>query len=285
MEPEEDQIEDGLEEVDEIVEPEKADKTADKDGDKPADKTADKPAVDPEIKRLQKENKALQGRVREADSAAGFWKGKADTAPAKPADKPAADNLDELDLVDIITTKGAKGLAEVMTRLGYAKRSDIELQISSTRNQISAEAAVLAKYPDLADSNSPLFEKTAEIFNQLRQDPHMAESDNLMLIAARTAAAELGLSNDNTRGQRRAAPKADEDEDERSERIARQSGDRGRRPAGQDRAEELSPLQKRMVQKFRDAGAEITEEGYKKRAMGGVRMGGVPTHRARREAA
>jgi hypothetical protein len=283
-----------LEEVDSIAEP------AAEHVETPAEKAAADAAkvVDPgEFKRVQRELKETRAREKESAASARYWADQARNAPAKPAEKPApvADNLDDVDLVDIITTQGAKGLGSVIERMGYVKRSEVANEIQATRGADRAETAVLAAYPALADNSSPLFAKTAEIWNQLKQDPDMARSPQLMMIAARTAAAELGLKAD-PRGQRQPGrtrepdPDGDDyiqDEDqERSERIARQSGDRGTRPAARGAAAEtLNTMQRNLVAKFKAVGADIDEDRYMRRAQGGVRIGGVPTSRARKEAA
>src|SRR5207253_1683931 len=122
---------------------------------------------------------------------------------------------EEIDLVAEITQHGAKGLEKVLGKLGYAKKAEVAQVINSTRTQITTEAALLANYPELGNDASPLFQKTAEIFNQLKSDPDMARSPKLMEIAARTAAAELKLEAGNGTGRSRRAvsPPIENDEE------------------------------------------------------------------------
>lgn len=285
--------EEGIEEVEEVEELEEdaggagggqkdkgAEGADDKDGKKKPD---EEPPVDrAEFKRVQKELKAERARAKESSDAARYWSEQAKQGARKAEAKPEPDEIEEIDVVNELTANGAKGLDKVLRTLGYAKQSDVRQEISATRTQISAETAVLSKYPDLADESSPLFAKTAEIYNQLRSDSHMAKSPRLMEIAARTASAELALGAG--RGQRRGQARSDDDEgggretdDDRAARIARQSGDRGRRESRKDsESDELTSLQKRMIQNFQNAGAKITEDGYKKRAQSGtIQMGGI----------
>src|ERR1051325_9790833 len=139
--------------------------------------------------------KVERARAKEADTAARYWNEQAKAGGGKKPEA-APEPEDDIDLVDVITKDGIKGLDRALAKLGYAKQADVKAEIGATRAQISTEAAVLAKYPDLSDNGSPLFKKTAEIFNQLRQDPDMAKSPRLMEIAARTATAELAIRGD-----------------------------------------------------------------------------------------
>lgn len=282
-----------IEEVDEIVEP-AAGTTAKPEGADPDAPSGKGPAVvvDPaEFKRVSKELKAERARAKESEETARYWAERARAQPAQRVEEPEAEKIDDIDLVDIITTRGAEGLREVLSRMGFAKREELIAEVVATRGAERAEEVVLKKYPDLADNSSPLFKKTAEIWNQLKQDPDMARSQNLMMIAARTAAAELGLKAD-ARGGPRRSPEVDEyddyddeDEIEHAERVGRQAGDRGVRPSrGNGQVEELSHMQKTLVRKLQDAGADIDEERYRKRAQAGVRIGGVPSRGARRSA-
>jgi hypothetical protein len=287
------------EEIDGAEEVEIADEgTAEPEG--AADPGEKKPEViDPaEHRRLQAELKAEKAnakteraRAKEADIAARYWNEQAKAGGGRKEPAVEAEPEPDIDLVDVITKDGIKGLDRALAKLGYVKQSDVDSKIGATRAQIASESAVLSKYPDLADNNSPLFAKTAEIYNQLRQDPDMARSSRLMEIAARTASAELAKGGD-TRSKRRGAPEPEDQVDDdfegeespeeaRAARIARQSGDRGRRESRSDNApEELSPLQKRLVQNLRNAGADITEAGYKQRALSGkISRSGTPTQR------
>lgn len=273
-----------LEEVDQVedVEPEAA-----------VDPNAPPPppvVIDPaEHKRAQKDLAAARRQAKESDETARYWAEQARNTPVRqPAPEPEKeDDFSDVDLVDLITTQGAKGLATVIERMGYAKKADVQAEIVATRSGIAAENALMSQYPELADDQSPFFLATAKIYNQLKADPAMANSPNLINYAARTAKAELALRNDGGRGGRRAAPPAEEDdfeeeltpEEQRAARAGRQNGDRGRRDSrgAGPQGDVLSPMQADIVRKFQSVGAPLTEESYRRHAKAGVRMGGVPT--------
>lgn len=263
------------------------------EGDRPAGEKKDDKPVDPELKRVKSELKAERARVREATESAQFWADQARAGKAPVKTDPEPDPLEELgdvDLVNEITENGVKGLDSLLTRLGVARLKDVDQRIVSTRSQITAESALMREYPDLEDDQSPFFKATATIYNSLAQDPHMAKSPKLIATAARLAKAEMA-SRAGGGGRRRpaAATDADEDldddiedqddlevDDERADRVARQAGDRGRARQSRVADENLSDAQKRIVAKFKAVGADISEDGYKKRALSGVRMAGLP---------
>jgi hypothetical protein len=269
--------EDVLEEIDEATEetpePTEAEAAA------AAAEAAKAAIVDPaEFKRVQRELKAERTSRKESDATARYWAEKARSAPEKAQAAEKEDDLSDVDLVEQITTHGAKGLDTVLRRLGYAKTSEVRAEIGSTRAQITSEATLMAQYPELADDQSPLFHATASIYNSLKGDPEFkGAGSKLIAMAARTAKAELKLKGGDGRGNRRGAPVDELDPDDeafeedeetpeqaRAARTARQAGDRGRRATGG--APTLSPGEKAMVAKFKAAGAEITEEGYLRRA-------------------
>lgn len=241
--------------------------------------------VDPliaENKRLQKDAKDARKLAKENDETARYWAEQArhKPAPAAVVEVDPADELGEVDLVDEISTKGVKGLDALLKKLGYAKTNDVANAIGQTRAEITDQASLLTAYPDLGDADSPFFKATAKIFNSLKTDPHMAKSPKLIATAARLAKAEMGNA-----PRRKAAPDPDEDggevldddelDDSHANRVARQSGDRGRGSRRNDDAPVLSALQKKMVAQFAAVGAPVTEENYLKRAMSGsIRMGG-----------
>jgi len=260
-------------------------------GKEPADKKAAE-VIDPlEFRRVQKEVKTLRGRVRESEESAQFWaeQAKAGGGTGKSAAEPDPEPEPDIDLVSEITTNGVKGLETVLARLGYAKRDDIHREIGATRAEITEQSRLLQEYPELGDEQSEFFQETAKVYNQLKTDPIMAKSPKLIAIAARMAKAEMG-----TPARRRAAPAAhapDDDyeddyredpppRDREAERVARQSGDRGRR-SERTEPQVLDAGQKAIVRAFQAAGAPVTEESYAKRANAGIRMGGQAARRSR----
>ena len=237
-----------------------------------------------EIARLQRELKTERRSRSEFQKAAEFWTRQAQSGPAKPAatPEPEAPKV-TVDLVDALTTGDHTAIAKAMREMGFVSKHEVQAEIAATRSQITAESQLLNKYPDLADDQSEFFKLTGTIYNELASDPAMAKSGKLVEVAARMAKGELGGST----SRRTPAPLSDDDPDEdpeedRARRVSRQSGDRGRhstRQGNDGESEVLSAMQKSIVQRLRNAGADITEESYAKRAKAGVRMGGLPTTR------
>jgi hypothetical protein len=245
--------------------------------------------VDPEVKRLQRELKAERRLRAESQQSERYWAEQArNGAPKAEAGDPEPEPEPDIDVVSELSTNGVKGLETVLKKLGYVKAKDVDTRIATTRAEITDQARLFQSYPDLQNEASPLFKATARIYNQLKGDPTLARSPKLIEIAARTAKAELGAMS-----ARRRTPETDlsaelsgdefdedlgddelDEEQERTARVARQAGDRGRR-GQRSEPETLSPEQKRMVAAFASVGAPVTEDGYRKRAQAGIRMGGA----------
>lgn len=260
---------------------------------------AAKPAVvvDPaEFKRVRADLRAERTARRESDETARYWAEQARSAPAKPEAAAPADDFSDVDLVEAITANGVAGLDGVLKRLGYTKRDELLEQVATATRKSSSETQLMREYPELENTESPLFKATAVIYNSLKADPEFkGAGQRLIAIAARTAKAEMALTNDGGRGRQRAGSRSDDhfdddDPDEfpdeqtpeeaRAARADRQAGDRGRRDSRGGGDETLNEDQRRMVENFRRAGADLTEETYRKHAKAGVRMGGVPTRRS-----
>jgi hypothetical protein len=235
---------------------------------KPAAEKA-KPETDSEAKTLREELKRERESRAEAEENARFWHGK---AKSSPAETPKAKETPKLtvDLVDAISSNDPVRIRQAMSELGFVDGSEVDRRVNATATTVRTEEQLYGSYPELRDPKSEFYKATAKHYNELRQDPALANAPSLMVVAARLAKAELATP-----------AKDDEEEDDRAQRVARQSGDRGRRPAsrgsGKDEPEELSGAQRSVIAKFQEAGAALTEEGYTKRAKAGVRMGGTPT--------
>lgn len=250
------------------------------------------------LKAANRELKSTRARLKESDTTAQFWMEQGRRQPAVVAAVPQVDpdaDLDEVDIVTELTEHGFKGLVSRLDKR-YAKPQDVKAEIGSTRLQITQDAKLLRDYPGLDDAESDFFKATAKIYNSLiADDPYMKQSPKTVATAARLAKAEMGTIPIDRGGRRRVAtPDLDDDEDlddldeaeTREERVGRQSGDRGRGKGRTAEVEELSPLQKSIVRKFRAAGADsLTEETYMKRATIGVRLGGRAPQAARTRAA
>lgn len=257
-----------------------------------AEKKAPAPKVDPEVAKLRADLKRESTRRKEAEDGMKFWSEKAAHAAERPAKAAKEADEDEtplsVDLVDAITSGNKKQIKAALKEMGVALRDevdrDIDTKIGNTRAQIAHEAQLYSKYPDLQDESSALFERTKEIYQDLAKDPTMAKSPKLVEAAARIANAELGKPE---KQKAKPAREADPDEDEpeyeedRQERVRSQQGSRGRAAAEKPRDnDELSGMQKSIIEKFRAAGAPLTEDTYRARARKGVQMSGLPGRRA-----
>jgi hypothetical protein len=272
----------GLLEVDEGAPPEKP-ATATPAADEPP------PKKDDEVTLLRRQLKEEQRTRREFQKAAEFWGAQARGAAGKKNDpEPEPEPQITVDLVDAITSGDTKAFTKGLREMGFATEKDVQARISQTRAQISEETKLLAQYPELQDEQSEFFQVTGEIYNSL--DPIVKKSPNAVALAARMARAELGGAEPPRRSKRQPPaedyePDLDDDdvEQDRVRRVSRQSGDRGRAAARREdgEREELNAVQKSIVAKLAAAGAPITEDSYRKRAQAGVRMGGLPTRRAR----
>ncbi len=279
-------------EEEESDEPEKDGDGKDK-ADEGKEKPEEKPKKDPELgalkrqmKNLQKQNRALQRGMRE-------WYERATRTEKK--DEPEED----IDLIDALTNGDKAKIAKGVGKLGFVHKSEVDAAVANLRRELY-EKDLRGKYPFLADEDSPLFDRTAAIYNELKsRDPQLAKSPALIEIAAERAQLERkGRRRDDEdeeeeprrpkakRGSRREDDEEDIDVDndtevERRLRVSAQQGTRGRRntrDTEDPESEELSALQRSIVAKFRQHDDDITEEGYKKRARG-ITLHGLPPAR------
>ncbi len=170
--------------------------------------------------------------------------------------------------------------------MGVAFQGDVKNTVAQARSASDTDAQLLKQYPDLADDKSEFFQVTAEIYNDLARDPHMKKSPRLSALAAELADKRLNGAEPVRRSRRAVEPEDDDDDDldpeeQRISRVRRQASSSGRRStrSADSGGEELDAMQKTIVAKLRAAGADITEDGYRKRAQAGVRMSGIPTRR------
>lgn len=253
------------------------------DGQQPSAPTAKDPVAD-ELKEMRAEMKNLRTRLSETETDARFWREQA-KGGAKPEAEPEEEDIDAgEDLLEVFSSGDAKRVVQSLKKLGFTRQQDVQGMIGSTRQEMTAQAALYGKYPDLQDPNSEFFAETAKIYNELAQDPAFKKSGKTIEVAARMAAAELGTSAPRQKGGRRdEVDEYDERETERVRRVSSQAGERGRprsrsgRDTGDESSNELNAMQRNLIAKFRAAGSSVSEEGYRKRAESGVRMSGLPT--------
>jgi hypothetical protein len=263
------------------------------EGDLPDETKPPAPEADDTQKELRRTLREQRLALKESNEAARYWMEQARTgAGAAAAKTPApADPSTSVDLVEAITNGDGKAITQALRDLGFVRQGDVENVVGASNRARTSDERLYEKYPDLADDQSPFFLAAAAIYQDLaRRDPILKKSGMLGEIAADLAAgrerdeapAKRGAARDS--GDREIDDADPDEEEERVARVRRQAGDRGSRStAGQTRGgdDELDSTQRSIVAKLRAAGAQITEEAYRKRAQAGVRMSGMPTRRPR----
>lgn len=182
--------------------------------------------------------------------------------PEKFTDEFSAEGLKSLVKRGFITEKRAKRLLGDIAERVISERLEalVDGKINKAQRAMLADAEILQKYPDLQKSDSPLAQRTKEIYREIMTEDKSTPKATALKLAARTAAAELK-----------------ETRESREERIARQSGGRdGGRSGGYDGGDDeddLSPVQKRILAGFNaDGGITVSEDAYKRRAKAGVNV-------------
>ena len=232
-----------------------------------AAETAAPPAIDPAA--LQAQIDELKEQVAEQTRTAQFWADKARAASNGNGHAPAAPAAEEEpDVLEAITTGGAKGFDELAAKRGFVRKTEVERMIDAKANQVTREQQLMTEYPDLKNKNSEFFKGTAVRYGQLVTEG-MAQH-----LAMETAARETEL-NFLRSGKMKlpgAEPTKAEKEAERLRRIDAQGGEGGRRrpAAAAEDDEELTAEQKHIADAM-----GISHEAYMKRAKAGVqRIGG-----------
>lgn len=218
----------------------------------------------------------LTEQVAEAQRTAEFWQKK--NAPAAAA--PAAEE-DDTDVLEAITTGGAKGFDALAKKRGFIQRDEVETLINSKAASLTKEQELMTRFPDLKDKKSEFFKTTAGYYGDL------VRAGTPQAVAMELAAdkAELDLMRSGKIKPAGAAPTKEEKETARLARIAAQGENGGRRPAATADAEddELNPEQLKVVRSMLVGqpgldGKPMTEaqavERYKARANAGVAIRG-----------
>src|SRR6202042_646503 len=68
----------------------------------------------------------------------------------------------DVDLLDVIGTKGAKGLDEVLKSRGYVSKADVENLIAAKVDQVTREGTAVERFPELKDRESEFFKLTTK---------------------------------------------------------------------------------------------------------------------------
>lgn len=191
-------------------------------------------------------------------------RGKAEASADEDLDDPAT-------FVEALSTKGPKAIAAYLKREGYITKAEAEdlatkssrAAVAVARQSLTQDAELVGAYPELRDEKSELFKLTGEIYRDMvKGDPKMKDSPAALKSAARSAKAELALA------AKDKAPAKNEDDDDaetrRQDRIAAQSGSRGRRSSAtfeEDDEDTMGPETKTLLKAFARYG--VTDENFK----------------------
>jgi hypothetical protein len=218
---------------------------------------------------LERQIADLKAANGEKDRAIEFWQGKATAKPEPAAARTEAAEEDTDDILDVITSKGAKGLEQLLEKKGFVRKADVDATVNAKASELVKERELMETYPDLANKSSDFFKSTALHYGNLVKQG-VSPAAAMEMAAERTELNFLREGKMKTPQQKQDEDKA-EREKERRARAGAQAGDRGvRTPAASEEDEELTAEQKHIARSM-----GITEEAYKERAKKGVSMRGV----------
>lgn len=211
---------------------------------------------------LQAEIATLKEQVAEGQRSAQYWADKAKAStPAKAA---VAEPEDDTDVLEAITTGGAKGFDALAKKRGFIQRDEVETLINNRAASLTKEQELIGRFPDLKNQKSDFFKSTAANYGDLVKSGVPAAK--AMELAAEQS--ELAFIRDGKIKLPGAEPTKAEKEASRLARIAAQGGGERRGPAAAEEDDgELDANQKRIA-----SAMGITEDAYKKRASTGVAM-------------
>ena len=150
-----------------------------------------------------------------------YWHGQAKQGTQTKAE-PAAEEEDKTDLLDLIATKGAKGLKDFMAKSGFVSAADVDARVNERAGQMLRESKLVEEFPDLSDKETPFFKATAKEYNALVK-LGVPKGVAMEQAAKNARLAELETGG----GEGHKAPK--DPEAERLRRVKAQSGDKGRK--------------------------------------------------------
>jgi hypothetical protein len=215
---------------------------------------------------LEQQIKDLTEQSAEHQRTAEFWAQKAKATPAAAA--AAVETEDDPDVLEAITTGGAKGFDALAKKRGFVQKDEVESLINAKATQLTKEQELIGRYPDLKKKDSDFFKSTALHYGALVKD------GTPPAVAMETAAekTELDFMRAGKIKVPGAEPTKEEKETARLARVAAQSGEPGgrRAAAAEPEDDELSPEQKRIADAM-----GVSHEAYLKRAKAGVKMGGT----------
>lgn len=221
------------------------------------------PTVDPAVD-YQRQIDELKEQVAEGQRTAQYWADKA-KAGAPAAAAPAEE---EDDVLEAITTGGAKGFDALAQKRGFIRKDQVEALIDSKASALTKEQELMAEFPDLKNKKSDFFKDTAVAYGNL------VKQGTPPVVAMELAAQQTELAH--MRSGKIKAPgavlTAAEKEATRLRRVnAQASAGSGARPAAAAEEDEgLTPEQIRVADAM-----GVSHEAYAKRAKAGVKMRGL----------
>jgi hypothetical protein len=225
-------------------------------------------AAAPDAAALQRQIDELSEQVKESQRTAEFWAERARQSAPQPAPQPEPEpDDDDTDVLEAITTKGAKGFDELAAKRGFVRRNDVAAMIEQRATALTKEQELIARYPDLKVKNSEFFKATAAHYGEL------VKGGTPPTLAMELASEKTELDFMRSGKLKPEAPKDDRgDREERRARAAAQAGPSSRRPAATEPDDdELNDQQKRIADAM-----GVSHEAYLKRAKAGVNIGGRP---------
>lgn len=187
-----------------------------------------------------------------------------DDTPEKLVDEFSAKGIKALERRGLMTKKAAREMAEkIATKIVTEK-------LGQARAEMTQDQAIVGEFPELKDPESELFKATAKEFKSIvKLDPKLKDSPGALMMAARMA--KLNLKPAKAADRDPDDPDfVDEDDDvdprerRRLERVAAQSGDRGRRRTSDDGSDPdgapvIGPETRQLL-----AAMKISPEDYEK---------------------
>ena len=224
-----------------------------------------------EVEALKAELATSKAAAAENERTAKFWHGKATAAPEKPA--AAAPPEDETDVLDVITSKGEKGLDALLKKRGFVTKAELDSTVDAKANQIVSEGQLLKEYPELDNKDSDFFKATAQFYGELKRDG-VPERVAMRIAAKEAKLAGIESGTIKTATQKTADEKAAAAEERRA-RAAAGAGDHGGRGSAEEADDTPTEDEQRAIQRLADA-LEIpldkATERYKARAKKGVQV-------------
>lgn len=240
--------------------------------DPPVQAVTPPPAED--VAAIKAELAAAKAEAAEKTRVADYWYQQRSQAVAPPEPKAEPEPEDDTDILDVLTTKGTKGLDEILSKRGYVRADDVEARVNAKANQLATENQLLNSYPDLKDDKSEFFQSTAQHYNDLRRQG--VPDAVAMRQAARNAELDgIHSGKVKTPAQKTEDAKSQQAADRRA-RADAQAGDRSTRQSqaieGDDELSDNDHAAVRQLADALDISVEAAEKRYIARAKAGVNV-------------